>query len=330
MSNSPVPFSVGRRFGTLRSGNSPRSEVSLPLRRVCVTTEEQLTSPRVAQDVLAKYGLRPKKRFGQNFLVDANIVNKIAEAAGLGPQDVVLEVGPGIGTLTQELVRRAARVVAVELDPQLLPVLHETIGDRHNVQIVHGDALEVDLPGLFQKPELQAGIKVVANLPYYLTTPLIFRLVETLPLKLAVIMVQKEVADRLMAKPGGKEYGALTVSVGLHCNVEWVTQVPPTVFLPQPDVSSGVVRLVPRPTVIPPVVRQATARVVKAAFGQRRKTLRTALANQHEQLGLHVEQIDRLLELVEIDGRRRGETISVAEFVALGEALLAIRRAGSG
>ncbi|HEY8495407.1 MAG TPA: 16S rRNA (adenine(1518)-N(6)/adenine(1519)-N(6))-dimethyltransferase RsmA [Limnochordales bacterium] len=282
----------------------------------------QLPTPSGVAAVLRHLGLSPRKALGQNFLVDRNIVAKILDAAQLTPEDTVLEIGPGLGVLTWELARRARAVVAVELDAGLMRWLRELFAGQANVRLVHGDALTVDLAGLLaaHPPGPGGSAKVLANLPYYITSPLLMRLLEEeLPISLAVVMVQKEVARRLLARPGTKDYGALSVAVQLRAQVEIVAPVPPGVFFPPPEVESAVVRLTLRP--LPEEVEDAAffSAVVRAAFAQRRKMLRNALQSG---AGLwDKDAVPAALADAGIDGGRRGETLSVAEFVRLSAVL---------
>jgi len=282
----------------------------------------QLATPSGVAAVLARRGLAPRKGLGQNFLVDRHIVAKILGAARLAPADTVLEIGPGLGVLTWELAERARSVIAVELDAGLVRWLTELFADKPHVRLVHADALEADLGGLLSAhpPGPGGSAKVLANLPYYITSPLLMRLLEeNLPISLAVVMVQKEVARRLTAPPGTKDYGALSVAVQLRADVEIVAPVPPGVFFPPPEVESAVVRLTVRP--LPAGAPSGTfiSAVVRAAFAQRRKTLRNAL-----QTGASLwpkEAVPAALAEAGIDGSRRGETLSVQEFVRLAGAL---------
>jgi len=285
-----------------------------------------LATPSGVAAVLRHLGLSPRKALGQNFLVDRNIVAKILDAAQLAPEDTVLEIGPGLGVLTWELARRARSVVAVELDAGLVRWLRALFAGQPNVRLVHGDALTVDLAGLLaaHPPGPGGSAKVLANLPYYITSPLLMRLLEEgLPISLAVVMVQKEVARRLLARPGTKDYGALSVAVQLRTHAEIVAPVPPGVFFPPPEVESAVVRLTLRP--LPEEVEDAAffSAVVRAAFAQRRKTLRNALQSG---AGLwDKDAVPAALAEAGIDGGRRGETLSVAEFVRLSAALRRFR-----
>lgn len=270
-----------------------------------------IASPQVTNHILHRFKLRADKKLGQNFLIDEDIVRRIVEAAELTPEDKVLEVGPGIGTLTQGLAESGADVVAVELDKRLLPVLDVTLEGYDNVRIVNGDILKVDI-----MQEVGAeNFKVCANLPYYITTPIIFALLEKrLPMERLVAMVQKEVAERMAAQPGGREYGALSVAIQYFTEPEIAFIVPPTSFIPVPAVDSAVIVCKRRKQ--PPVQVCDEAlffRVVKAAFSMRRKMLNNALKN----MGISSEQCAKWLELAGIDGKRRGETLTLEDFAAL-------------
>lgn len=270
-----------------------------------------IASPQVTNHILHRFKLRADKKLGQNFLIDEDIVRRIVRAAELTPADKVLEVGPGIGTLTQGLAESGADVVAVELDKRLLPVLDVTLAGYDNVRIVNGDILKVDI-----MQELGAeNFKVCANLPYYITTPIIFALLEKrLPMERLVAMVQKEVAERMAAKPGGRDYGALSVAIQYFTEPEIAFIVPPSSFIPAPAVDSAVIVCKRRQK--PPVEVCDEAlffRVVKAAFSMRRKMLNNALKN----MGISSEQCAKWLELAGVDGRRRGETLTLEDFAAL-------------
>lgn len=279
-----------------------------------------LANARCVKELLAASGLRPQHHLGQNFLVDRKARDRILAAVDPQPDDVVLEVGPGPGVLTRALSERVAQVVAVEIDRHMVVLLRQILADRPNAEVIHGDAMEVDLAALLAG-RLQPGAraKVAANLPYYITSPLLFRfLEEALPLSRIVVMVQKEVADRMVAAPGGKDYGALSVAVQYYTQPRVVARVPRGAFWPPPEVDSAVVAMEVREH--PPVVapRAAFFAAVKAAFGQRRKTLLNALAG-----GLHLakEEVEAALGEAGIDGGRRGETLALHEFAALARAL---------
>ena len=270
-----------------------------------------IASPQVTQHILNRFKLRADKKLGQNFLIDENVVRQIVEAAELSEADTVLEVGPGIGTLTQGLAESKAQVVAVELDTRLLPVLATTLEGYDNVRVVHGDILKVNIMEEVGAPEF----KVCANLPYYITTPIIFALLEKrLPMERLVAMVQKEVAERMAAQPGGKEYGALSVAIQYYTEPEIAFIVPPTSFIPAPAVDSAVIVCKRRQK--PPVEVCDEAlffRVVKAAFSLRRKMLSNSLKN----MGIKTEQVAKWLELAGVDGKRRAETLSLEDFAKL-------------
>ena len=270
-----------------------------------------IASPQVTQHILNRFKLRADKKLGQNFLIDENVVHQIVAAAELSEADTVLEVGPGIGTLTQGLAESKARVVAVELDTRLLPVLATTLNGYDNVRVVHGDILKVNIMEEVGAP----SFKVCANLPYYITTPIIFALLEQrLPMERLVAMVQKEVAERMAAQPGGKEYGALSVAIQYYTEPKIAFIVPPTSFIPAPAVDSAVIVCKRREK--PPVEvcdEGLFFRVVKAAFSLRRKMLSNSLKN----MGIKSEQVAKWLELAGVDGKRRAETLSLEDFAKL-------------
>ena len=270
-----------------------------------------IASPQVTQHILNRFKLRADKKLGQNFLIDENVVHQIVAAAELSEADTVLEVGPGIGTLTQGLAESKARVVAVELDTRLLPVLATTLNGYNNVRVVHGDILKVNIMEEVGAP----SFKVCANLPYYITTPIIFALLEKrLPMERLVAMVQKEVAERMAAQPGGKEYGALSVAIQYYTEPKIAFIVPPTSFIPAPAVDSAVIVCKRREK--PPVEvcdEGLFFRVVKAAFSLRRKMLSNSLKN----MGIKSERVAKWLELAGVDGKRRAETLSLEDFAKL-------------
>ena len=270
-----------------------------------------IASREVTQHILKKFHLRASKKLGQNFLIDANIVREIVEAAELGENDRVLEIGPGIGTLTQGLAETGAEVTAVELDKRLPDILAKTLDGYTNVRIVPGDILQTDILALMGSE----SFKVAANLPYYITTPIIMSLLEQhLPITDLVTMVQKEVAERMIAKPGSKTYGALSVAVQYYTEPRIVADVPPKSFIPAPEVNSVVIACKVRQE--PPVKtvdEKMFFKVVRAAFGQRRKTLQNALGA----LGIDKAKLQEILAKVQIDGKRRGETLSLQEFADL-------------
>lgn len=269
----------------------------------------------VTAHILKAFGLRASKRLGQNFLIEPGVVRAIVESAELEPGEHVLEIGPGIGTLTQGLAEAGAQVTAVELDKRLPDVLAETLRGYENVKIIQGDVLKVDLREIMG----DEPFKVVANLPYYITTPIILELLEQhLPITRLVTMVQREVAERMTAPPGGKDYGALSVAVQYYTEPEIILDVPPRCFLPAPAVDSVVIACTVRKE--PPVTvgdEKLFFRVMRSSFGQRRKTLANAL----RAAGFPREELEKAMETAGIDGTRRGETLSLAEFAALSRAL---------
>ena len=280
--------------------------------------ESVIASPEVVHYICKRFDIKMSKKLGQNFLIKRGIVDEIVHAAELTPGEPVLEVGPGIGTLTQGLAQSGADVTAIELDRRLLEVLDTTLASYDNVRIVHGDVLKLDVPTIMNhKP-----FKVVANLPYYITTPIIMSLLESkLPIERLVVMVQKEVALRMVAKPGTKDYGALSVAVQYYTEPDIVLDVPPKSFLPAPAVTSSVIRCVLRDK--PPVDvidEKLFFRVVKAGFAQRRKTF----ANTMKTTGLSKDRIEELLAKANIDGQRRGETFTLQEFAGVANAWAAL------
>lgn len=280
--------------------------------------ESVIASPEVVHYICKRFDIKMSKKLGQNFLIKRGIVDEIVHAAELTPGEPVLEVGPGIGTLTQGLAQSGADVTAIELDRRLLEVLDTTLASYDNVRIVHGDVLKLDVPTIMNhKP-----FKVVANLPYYITTPIIMSLLESkLPIERLVVMVQKEVALRMVAKPGTKDYGALSVAVQYYTEPDIVLDVPPKSFLPAPAVTSSVIRCVLHDK--PPVDvidEKLFFRVVKAGFAQRRKTF----ANTMKTTGLSKDRIEELLAKANIDGQRRGETFTLQEFADVANAWAAL------
>ena len=276
--------------------------------------ESVIASPEVVHYICKRFDIKMSKKLGQNFLIKRGIVDEIVHAAELTPGEPVLEVGPGIGTLTQGLAQSGAYVTAIELDRRLLEVLDTTLASYDNVRIVHGDVLKLDVPTIMNhKP-----FKVVANLPYYITTPIIMSLLESkLPIERLVVMVQKEVALRMVAQPGTKDYGALSVAVQYYTEPDIVLDVPPKSFLPAPAVTSSVIRCVLRDK--PPVDvidEKLFFRVVKAGFAQRRKTF----SNTMKTTGLSKDRIEELLAKANIDGQRRGETFTLQEFADVANA----------
>ena len=280
--------------------------------------ESIIASPEVVHYICKRFDIKMSKKLGQNFLIKRGIVDEIVKAADLQEGDSVLEIGPGIGTLTQGLAQSGANVTAIELDTRLLEVLDTTLAQYSNVTIVHGDVLKLDVPSIMNNEPF----KVVANLPYYITTPIIMSILESrLPIERLVVMVQKEVALRMVAKPGTKDYGALSVAVQYYTKPDIVLDVPPKSFLPAPAVTSSVIRCVLRDK--PPVDvvdEKLFFRVVKAGFAQRRKTF----ANTMKTTGLSKDRIEELLAKANIDGQRRGETFTLQEFADVANAWAAL------
>ncbi|MCQ2011226.1 MAG: 16S rRNA (adenine(1518)-N(6)/adenine(1519)-N(6))-dimethyltransferase RsmA [Sporolactobacillus sp.] len=284
---------------------------------------KRISSPKTMQDVIRKHKFTLKKSLGQNFLIDENILNNIALSAGIDEESYVLEIGPGAGALTQVLAGQAKQVLAVEIDRRLEPVLNDTLHDFDNVAIRFGDVLKLDLHQIISE-EFPPGatVTVVANLPYYVTTPILMKLLTgDLPINTIVVMIQKEVASRLQAEPGEKSYGSLSIAVQYIAEAKIVMTVPKTVFVPQPNVDSAVIRLDVRPEKKVQVVDEAFFfKLVRASFAQRRKTLMNNLINNLYDKD-QKEHLLSILEKVGIDPGRRGETLSIEEFARLSDAL---------
>ena len=272
--------------------------------------------------VLQKYNFHFQKKFGQNFLIDERVLDRIISASEITKEDCVLEIGPGIGTMTQYLAERAGTVTAVEIDRALIPILEETLCDYSNVTVIHGDILKFDINQLVQEKNEGRPIKVVANLPYYITTPIIMGLFEKqVPLKSITVMVQREVAQRMQAQPGTKDYGALSLAVQYYAKAEVVTNVPPNCFIPRPSVGSAVVRLLRHE--MPPVQTKDEARMfalIRASFNQRRKTLVNSLGNAGE-LHISKEQVFEALAQMGLSPTIRGESLSLEQFARLNNLL---------
>lgn len=274
-----------------------------------------LGKPQNTIAVLQKYNFNFQKKFGQNFLIDSRVLDKIIEAATITKEDFVLEIGPGIGTMTQYLCENAREVVAVEIDRNLIPILKDTLRDYQNVEIWNEDILKVDINRLAQEKNQGHPIKVVANLPYYITTPIIMGLFEShVPLESITIMVQKEVAERMQAGPGTKDYGALSLAVQYYAKPEIVAHVPPNCFIPRPKVGSAVIRLTRHEEKILKVENENLMfRIIRASFNQRRKTLVNGLNNAKE-LNLKKEQIGKALEQLGLNPSIRGEALTLQQF----------------
>lgn len=274
---------------------------------------DRLYKPSKLSEILTKYGFRFTKSLGQNFLIDGNIVRKIADAAEISEDDNVLEIGPGVGTLTEELALRAKKVLAVEIDEKLRDLHKETL-DIENVKVVYGDFLDLDLKKFTQEEFGDEAFKVVANLPYYVTTPIIEKLIlANVNLISITVMVQKEVAKRLAAEPGNKDYGSLSVFINYYTDCKYKFQVPSSVFMPKPNVDSAVVNL--KMIKREEVDTDFLFKVVRAAFTTRRKTILNSLSNS--KLNYTKDEIKRALELSGIDESRRAETLRLEEFIVL-------------
>ena len=281
-----------------------------------------LGNPKNTIEIIQKYEFMFQKKFGQNFLIDTHVLEKIFSAAGITKNDCVLEIGPGIGTMTQYLAENAGHVVAVEIDRNLIPILKETLADYDNVTVINEDILRVDIKALAEEYNGGKPIKVVANLPYYITTPIIMGLFESgVPIDNITVMVQKEVADRMKEGPGSKDYGALSLAVQYYAEPEIVANVPPNCFIPRPNVGSAVIRLT-RHKEMPVEVKDPALmfKIIRASFNQRRKTLQNGLGNAPE-LPYTKEQIAAAIAEMGLTPTIRGEALSLAQFAQLSDIL---------
>ncbi|GIN22954.1 16S rRNA (adenine(1518)-N(6)/adenine(1519)-N(6))-dimethyltransferase RsmA [Siminovitchia fordii] len=286
--------------------------------------QKDIATPVRTKEIMEKYGFSFKKSLGQNFLIDPNILRNITEHAGLTKETGVIEIGPGIGALTEHLARVAKKVVAYEIDQRLLPILADTLSPYDNVKIIHGDILKADIHQMIEHEFADVKeVMVVANLPYYVTTPIILKLLEEkLPIGGIVVMLQKEVGDRIAAKPGTKEYGSLSIAIQYYTTAETVMIVPKSVFIPQPKVDSAVIRMLLRERPAVSVKDEPFFfQVAKMAFAQRRKTLMNNLTSGLPNGKERKSDIAHVLELAGIEPSRRGETLSMNEFAALSDAL---------
>ena len=281
-----------------------------------------LGNPKNTIEIIQKYEFMFQKKFGQNFLIDTHVLEKIISSAGVTKEDCVLEIGPGIGTMTQYLAENARQVVAVEIDKNLIPILGETLADYDNVTIINEDILKVDIKAIAEQYNDGRPIKVVANLPYYITTPIIMGLFESgVPIDNITVMVQKEVADRMQEGPGSKDYGALSLAVQYYAEPEIVANVPPNCFIPRPNVGSAVIRLT-RHKEMPVQVKDVEHmfRIIRASFNQRRKTLQNGLNNSPE-IPYSKEKILAAIEKMGLPATVRGEALSLAQFAELSDIL---------
>jgi 16S rRNA (adenine1518-N6/adenine1519-N6)-dimethyltransferase len=286
----------------------------------------KLGNPQETIQVLQKHDFHFRKKYGQNFLIDTHVLDKIVDAAQVTEEDFVLEIGPGIGTLTQYLCERARKVLAVEIDAKLIPILQETLAEYDNVSIVQGDILQQDIQAIADEFNDGRPIKVVANLPYYITTPIIMELFEShVPLANVTVMVQKEVAERMQAAPGTKEYGALSLAVQYYAKPYLAANVPPNCFMPRPNVGSAVIRLeCLERTPIHVVDEKLMFRLIRASFNQRRKTLLNGISNSGE-LDFKKDEIAYAIEKIGQPPAIRGEKLGLTEFAALANVLTELR-----
>lgn len=288
-----------------------------------MTNKQDIATPTRTNEILKKYQLKTKKSLGQNFIIDTNILRNIVDAGNVDENTTVIEIGPGIGALTEQIAKKAKEVFAFEIDGRLIPVLEDTLSDYSNITVFHEDILKVDFEKFQQEHLSEASrIIVIANLPYYITTPIVMHLIEsTLPIEEMILMMQKEVANRLEAKPSTKEYGSLSIAIQAYMAVEVVFTVPRTVFMPQPNIDSAIVRLTTlKESPLNVKDEQLFFKMMRASFGQRRKTiwnnLRRALNNKEKEAVLR-----QAFESSGIDPSRRGESLSIQEFGQLADAL---------
>ena len=283
-------------------------------------TRPYLGNPKYTIEVLQKYGFVFQKRFGQNFLIDTHVLDRIIQASEITKDDFVLEIGPGIGTMTQYLADSAREVTAVEIDDALIPILKDTLKEWDNVNVIHGDILKTDIRKIADEKNQGRPIKVVANLPYYITTPIIMGLFEShVPVDSITVMVQKEVADRMQTGPGSKDYGALSLAVQYYAKPEIVANVPPNCFMPRPKVGSAVIRLTRHQN--PPVTakdEKLMFRIIRASFNQRRKTLVNGLKNSQE-LNYTKEQVESAITECGLPLNIRGEALTLEQFAKLSD-----------
>lgn len=286
---------------------------------------KDIATPVRTKAILEKYGFSFKKSLGQNFLIDPNVLNRIVDHADVTEETGVIEIGPGIGALTEQLAKRAKKVVAFEIDQRLIPILKETLSPYDNITVIHQDVLLANVKEVMEEQFKDCKeVMVVANLPYYVTTPIIMKLLEDhLPLKGIVVMLQKEVADRIAASPSSKDYGSLSIAVQYYTDAKTVMTVPRTVFMPQPNVDSAIIRLLLREEARVVIKdEEFFFKIVRASFAQRRKTLLNNLLHFLPDGKEKKSSIEKALEKAGIDGKRRGETLSIEEFAALSDLLV--------
>ncbi len=281
-----------------------------------------LGNPQQTIAVLQKYQFNFQKKYGQNFLIDPRVLEKIIQSAQIGKDDLVLEIGPGIGTMTQMLCEHARQVIAVEIDSALIPILHDTLKEYQNIEVIHKDILKLDILELIRVKNHGRPIQVVANLPYYITTPIIMGLLEShAPVESITVMVQKEVAQRMQVGPGTKDYGALSLAVQYYASPQIVAHVPPNCFMPRPKVGSAVIRLTRHPK--PPVEvadEKLLFQIIRASFNQRRKTLANGLSNSGT-IPCSKEEIEQAIEDLGLTSNVRGEVLTLEQFASLSNRL---------
>ena len=289
----------------------------------------ELYNPSTIRMIKARYGFKFSKSLGQNFITDKNVIERIVEGAGPTEDDLVIEIGPGIGVLTAEAAQQAAKVVAIEIDSKLIPILDETLAEYDNVEVINQDILKTDLNGIIDeqraKGSFSGDVKIIGNLPYYITTPIIMHILEnSIRAESITVMMQKEVADRIKASPGNKTYGAISAAVQYYCEVEQVVSVPKEVFVPRPKVDSAVLKLTIRDKKpVDLIDEKAFFTCIKSGFGQRRKTLLNSLTGTY---GLPKDEIRRILEEAGIDPVRRAETLDMNEFAAIANGVAAAKQ----
>ena len=281
-----------------------------------------ISNPKNTVDIIKKYNFTLSKKYGQNFLIDSNILDMIVAAADIKEDDTVLEIGPGLGSLTQRLASKAKKVVAIEIDKLLIPILNETLSEYNNIVVLNEDILKTDIGEIIDKYVEAGSIKVVANLPYYITTPIVMKLLEGhYPVESITVMVQKEVAERMQAVAGSKDYGALSIAVAYYCAVYMVGVISPNCFMPKPKVESAVIKLVLGEKCLKAVDEKMLFKIIRASFNQRRKTLQNGLLNSPE-LNLNKESIVQVFKEMGLERNIRGETLELRDFIELADKLL--------